>query len=255
MKIIIPMSGAGSRFVKAGYTDLKPLIQVNGKPIIEWVVRMFPGATDFTFICQEDHLKNTPMRQVLEGLQVKCQIVGIESHKQGPVLALKKAFHAINDSVPCLVSYCDYYMHWNFADFQRQLNLKNNDGSVPCYTGFHPHLIPAKNLYAGCRIDDQNRLLEIKEKYSFEKDKTKGHHSPGVYYFKSGQLLKSYCDKMIAQDHHLNGEYYVSMLYELMLKDNLDIYVYDKIPHFCQWGTPEDLQEFLFWTRHLKGPL
>ena len=34
MKVIIPMSGVGRRFVEAGYTDPKPLISVDGKPII-----------------------------------------------------------------------------------------------------------------------------------------------------------------------------------------------------------------------------
>lgn len=248
------MSGAGSRFVKAGYQDLKPLIRVRGKTMIEWVVSMFPQATEFTFICQEDHLQKTPMRMVLESLNVPSQIIGIAPHKRGPVFALKQAYAAIQDEAPCLVSYCDYYMHWNFADFQKHLKLENPDGSVPCYTGFHPHLLPAHNLYAGCRVTEGGRLLQITEKHSFEKDKTKGLHSPGVYYFKSGQLLKKYCDKMIAQDFNLKGEYYVSMLYELMLQDQLKISVYDKIPHFCQWGTPEDLQDFLFWTSHLELP-
>ena len=39
MQIIIPMSGLGSRFQAAGYTEPKPLIKVDGKPIIEHVVK------------------------------------------------------------------------------------------------------------------------------------------------------------------------------------------------------------------------
>ena len=38
MKIIIPMSGIGKRFVEAGYEDPKPLIQVENKTIIEHVM-------------------------------------------------------------------------------------------------------------------------------------------------------------------------------------------------------------------------
>ena len=34
MKIIIPMSGIGKRFIDAGYKDPKPLISVDGVPII-----------------------------------------------------------------------------------------------------------------------------------------------------------------------------------------------------------------------------
>ena len=42
MQIVIPMSGFGERFRNAGYTTPKPLITIEGKPIIEHVVDMFP---------------------------------------------------------------------------------------------------------------------------------------------------------------------------------------------------------------------
>ena len=53
IKLIIPMSGIGKRFVDAGYKDPKPLIEVDGYPVIKHVVDLFPGITDVTFICNE----------------------------------------------------------------------------------------------------------------------------------------------------------------------------------------------------------
>ena len=52
MQIVIPMSGFGKRFKIAGYTIPKPLIEINDKPIIQYVVEMFPGETNFIFICK-----------------------------------------------------------------------------------------------------------------------------------------------------------------------------------------------------------
>ena len=43
MQIVIPMSGFGERFRKAGYSVPKPLIMIDGKTIIQYVVEMFPG--------------------------------------------------------------------------------------------------------------------------------------------------------------------------------------------------------------------
>ena len=40
-QIIIPMSGIGKRFIDEGYEDPKPLISVDGSPIIEHVVKLF----------------------------------------------------------------------------------------------------------------------------------------------------------------------------------------------------------------------
>jgi len=43
MQIVVPMSGFGERFRRAGYDVPKPLIMVDGKPIIAHVVDLFSG--------------------------------------------------------------------------------------------------------------------------------------------------------------------------------------------------------------------
>lgn len=248
MNLVIPMSGLGSRFLAAGYKDPKPLISVHGRPMIEWVLRMFARVDDILFICRREHIETTPLRSVLQSLRPDARIAVIDGAKEGPVGALMKAEHHIHDNQPVLVSYCDYYMHWDFTGFMKMLQQENPAGAVPCYTGFHPHLIPQKNLYACCRVDDKNRLLEIREKHTFDSDKTRALHSPGAYYFASGLLLKTYSEILMQKNDALNGEYYVSMVYSHLLSTGLDILVPANVKYFCQWGTPEDLHEYLYWT-------
>ena len=65
MQIIIPMSGIGKRFVEAGYKDPKPLIEVDGLPIIEHVVNLFPNENNISFICNDLHLKKMDMKNIL----------------------------------------------------------------------------------------------------------------------------------------------------------------------------------------------
>ena len=50
----------------------------------------------------------------------------------------------------------------------------------------------------------------------------------------------------------INDEFYVSLVYQLMLRDKKQIYVFDDIDFFCQWGTPQDLQEYLFWINQVN---
>ena len=95
MQIIIPMSGYGERFRKAGYKVPKPLIEVEGKPIIAHVINLFPGENNFTFICSQDHLETTNMRVILEKYCPSGEIIGIESHKNGPVFAVSHIFEKI----------------------------------------------------------------------------------------------------------------------------------------------------------------
>ncbi len=247
-QLVIPMSGLGSRFARVGFKAPKPLIEVGGHPMIAWVLRMFPGEEEPVFIRRHEHLAETPIREVLTRLKPRGRIVGIEGAKLGPVAALLRAADAIDDDRPVMVSYCDYYMQWDYRAFLAGFDPASHAGSVPCYTGFHPHLLPERNLYASCRVDEHGDLLEIREKHSFERDKTRALHSPGAYFFDSGRRLKTYAGRLVASGDSLNGEFYVSMIYNHLLADGLRVSVPTGIDRFCQWGTPEDLAEYLYWT-------
>ncbi len=258
MNVIIPMTGYGSRFVAAGYQELKPFIRVMGRPVIEWIVKdMYPADVNIIFVCRGEHLmKDASMRERLLLLAPEAKIVSIEDWvKKGPVYDVLRGYRellaqqAIDAQEPCIINYCDFYMQWDYAAFAQGAAERGCDGAVPCYSGFHPNLLPEKNYYASCLTDAQEDLIEIREKYSFEKDKTKAKHSPGVYYFAGGAVMEKYCQ--ILTEHEecaINGEYYASLPYNFMVQDGLKVWVPVNVEYFCQWGTPEDMQEFVYWT-------
>ncbi len=258
MNVIIPMTGYGSRFVAAGYQDLKPFIKIMDMPIIEWIVtKMYPSDVQFVFVCRGEHLsKDSTMKKRLLQLAPEAIIVSIEDWvKKGPVYDVLRAYrmlcekNQIDTDDCCIINYCDFYMTWDYTEFVREAKERSCDGAVPCYTGFHPNLLPEKNYYASCLTDEQDNLIEIREKYSFEKDKTKAKHSPGVYYFKNGDTMERYCQILTEHDEcAINGEFYASLPYNFMVQDGLKVWVPTNVKYFCQWGTPEDMQEFVYWT-------
>lgn len=251
MKIIIPMTGFGSRFVAAGYKELKPFIRVQGKPIIQWIVDgMYPDEDNIVFVCRKEHLETiVDMQNSLLKIAPKAEICTIDNWvKKGPVYDVLRASTYIDDDEPCVINYCDFYMTWDYRKFKKDVTQRGCEGCIPCYTGFHPHLLVEKNYYASCLTDKEENLLEIREKFSFEKDKKKAKHSPGVYYFKTGRLLKRYFQKLVDSKQTLNGEFYASLPYNFMVKDGLKVWVPTNVDKFCQWGTPEDMNDYLFWT-------
>jgi NDP-sugar pyrophosphorylase family protein len=246
MKIVIPMSGVGRRFQDAGYRDPKPLIKVDGKPIIEHVVGMFPGETDFIFICSEAHLQDTPMRSILERLAPRGRIVPIAPHKKGPVHAVLQAVDLIADDEPVVVNYCDFSVEWDWPTVAAELRDNGCDGAVPAYRGFHPHCLGSTN-YAYMR-DLKGWMLEIQEKKPFTSERMKEYASSGTYYFKKGSTIKRYFAELSADPAQaLNGEYYVSLVYNLLVRDGLKVFI-PEIPVMLQWGTPQDLEEYQSWS-------
>lgn len=255
MKIIIPMTGYGSRFVAAGYKELKPFIKVQGKPVIQWIVEgMFPGEDNILFVCRKEHLDTIPsMKETLKNVAPKAELFAIEDwEKKGPVYDVLRASERIDDDDECIINYCDFYMTWDWETFKKTVRERKCDGCIPCYTGFHPHLTIKKNVYASCMTDEEDNLIEIREKYSFEEDKTKAKHSPGTYYFRTGALLKEYCTKLVKSGETLNGEYYASLPYNFMVKDGKKVWVPTNVDYFCQWGTPEDMKDYLFFTDSIR---
>jgi NDP-sugar pyrophosphorylase family protein len=250
MRVIIPMSGRGARFREAGYTTPKPLIEVDGRPIIAHLLEQFPADWPKVFVCNRDHVAQTPIRSVLERLAPGCTVIGIEPHDKGPVHAVLQAAEVLPDEEPCLVNYCDFSFSWDPARFEAFTRRTGCDGAVVGYTGYHPEYL-RPTLYAYCRHED-GRLLEIKEKGHFTGDRTSELASSGTYYFKSGALLRHYFARLMAEGPLLNGEGYVSLVFQHLLRDGLHVRVFE-IPWFLQWGTPEDLHDYDYWSRTFSG--
>lgn len=255
MQIIIPMTGYGSRFVAAGYKDIKPFIKVMDRTIIEWIVkRMYSNEKNVIYVCRKEHLYSIPdMRNRLMALCPTAKIVEIDDWvKKGPVFDVLRASDAIDDEDEAIINYCDFYMSWDWEKFKKDVKERRCDGCIPCYSGFHPHLMIEKNMYASCCVDEDENLVEIREKFSFEADKTKARHSPGTYYFKNGAVLKKYCQQMVDADVTLNGEFYASLPYNFMVQEGCKVWAPVNVDYFCQWGTPEDMEEFNYWTSTVR---
>ena len=170
MKVVIPMSGMSSRFVAAGYEIPKYLIEIDGKKVIEHIVGLYPEDSDFVFIINDKHEKETNIVEVLEGITENKKIVTVPRHKKGPVFSVSQFEDLIDDDEEVIVNYCDFSIFWDYRHFKGYVDAVECDGCVICYTGFHPHMLGSDN-YAFCRTDDENKILEVREKQPFTDDK------------------------------------------------------------------------------------
>ncbi|HTL48108.1 MAG TPA: NTP transferase domain-containing protein [Verrucomicrobiae bacterium] len=246
MKIMIPMAGLGKRFLAAGITTPKPLLPVEGMPVIEHIIHNFSFEDDFVFGVNEDHLKHTQLGEVLQRLAPRASVVSMPYHKAGPIGVLRNMFPHALDQEPVIVNYCDFSWAWDYQDFKKTVAANGCDGAVVCYRGFHPHLV-GPNLYA--TLDAEGLWMKaIQEKHTWHGDKMKDWTSSGTYYFKNAGILKKACREIEKHpDWKINGEFYVSQLYQVMKDMGLKIFIYE-IPFMLQWGTPEDMEEYNYWS-------
>ncbi|CAB3829911.1 hypothetical protein LMG1860_01757 [Achromobacter denitrificans] len=247
VQIVIPMSGFGERFRRAGYSLPKPLISIEGKPIVAHVIDMFPGEKDFLFICNQEHLDNPDyaMEATLKHYCPTARIVGIPSHKLGPIYAVRQVEHLIKEDVPVVVNYCDFTCYWDWSHFLQFASETGSAGIIPAYRGFHPHTLGSTN-YAYMR-EKNGWVLDIQEKQPYTADRMNEYASSGTYYFHSGALMKQAFKETMDAKLEVNGEFYVSLAYKPLLARSLPIAVYP-LQHFMQWGTPQDVAEYNNWS-------
>ncbi|WP_071466498.1 NTP transferase domain-containing protein [Polynucleobacter asymbioticus] len=251
MQIVIPMSGFGERFRKAGYAVPKPLIEVDGKPIIGHVIDLFPGETDFLFICNQEHLDNPlyQMQMILESLCPTGRVVGIAPHKLGPIHAVQQVENLLDKDRPVIVNYCDFTCYWNWDNFKRFVSEAGCAGAIPAYKGFHPHTLGTTN-YA-YMLEKDGWVQDIQEKQPYTDNRMEEYASSGTYYFSSAQLMSEAFAATVRDNLSINGEFYVSLAYKYLFKNNMPVAVYP-LQHFMQWGTPADLKEYEMWSGIFK---
>ena len=251
MQIVIPMSGFGERFRRAGYSIPKPLIEVEGKPIIAHIIDMFPGEKDFIFICNQDHLLESDynMTGLIQRYCTSARIVGISPHNLGPIHAVQQVEHLLDMSKPIVVNYCDFTCYWDWAHFKRFVKETGCAGAIPAYKGFHPHTLGSTN-YAYIR-ENNSWVDDIQEKQPYTNNRMDEFASSGTYYFASAQIMSNSFRLTRDQNLNVDGEYYVSLAYKPLLHNNQLIAVYP-LQHFMQWGTPEDVAEYNIWSESFK---
>ena len=245
MKIIAPMAGTGQRFVDKGYTQPKPLIKVNGKRIIEYIVDMFSPEDEFVFICNEKHLKNTSMKFVLQDICANSTIVSMPMHKYGPVYTVQEVYNHIDDDEEVIVTYCDNPYIWDRDDFAHHVKDKKLDGCVLSHSGLHPHTL--NNTKMAFMKTQGDLVTEIKEKECYTDNPMNEHASTGTYYFRKGSYIKKYFNEAMEKNIQYNGEYYVTLVYNLLIEDGLRVGYYDT-PFATVMGTPEEVENIEAWN-------
>ena len=250
--LIFPMSGQGVRFKEAGYKDPKPLIDVNGSPMIERLVNAFPQQWPCTFVVADNHLE-TLLPKTLSSLRPHASILSIPPHKKGPLIAIIKALETINENQPILISYCDYGIVWDPYHFQNFVSSTNCDACVISYKGFHAHY-HTETPYAYSLLNEFGQIIKVKEKGWFTDNREDEYASCGAYYFKNKEILNQAIQFQIDSNQQLNGEFYTSLTVEALLQanPNADVRIYE-IPYFFQWGTPNDLESFIYWEKSYQS--
>ena len=232
MNILIPMAGAGKRFADAGYIFPKPLIEIDNKPMIQWVIESLNFKANYIFIIQKEHQDKYNIKSVLKILQPNCKIIELDHITEGAACTTLLAKEFINNSNPLIIANSDQYISWNSSKALYDFNSKNLDGAILTFEAIHP-----KWSYAKC--DNEGYVTEVAEKKVISKNAT-----VGVYYWRLGSDYVQSAEEMIKKNIRVNNEFYVCPVYNQFIQKNKKIKIHN-VDKMWGLGTPEDLNNFI----------
>lgn len=232
MNVLIPMAGAGSRFEQAGYTFPKPLIDVNGKPMIQKVVENLNIDARHIFIVQKSHYEKYALKHMLNLIAPNCEIVQVEGITEGAACTTLLAKEFIDSDEPLVLANSDQYVEWDSNQFMYSAIADDMDGSILTFESTHP-----KWSYA--KLNQQGFVTEVAEKKPIS-----NHATVGIYFWKKGSDYVRSAESMISKNIRVNNEFYVCPVYNEALLQGARVKTFH-IDKMWGLGTPEDLDLFL----------
>jgi len=232
LNVLIPMAGAGSRFTQAGYTFPKPLIDVQGKPMIQVVAENLNIKANFIYIVQKEHREKYNLDTLLNLVTPKCKVVEVDELTEGAACTALLAKKYIDNDSPLFFANSDQFVEWDSNEFFYKMNETEADGGIVTFKSTHPK-------WSFAKINDQGFVTEVAEKNPISNMAT-----VGFYYWKHGSDFVKYAEQMINNDIRVNGEFYVCPVYNEAIQEGKEIRTFD-IPKMWGLGTPEDLKHYL----------
>jgi len=232
LNVLIPMAGAGSRFQQAGYTFPKPLIEVNGKPMIQVVVENLNLDAHYIFVVQKSHRETYNLDSLLKLIAPGCDVVETEGITEGAACTALLAKSFIDNDQPLFFANSDQFVEWDSIEFMYKMNETQADGGIVTFEATHPK-------WSFAKLDSYGLVTEVAEKNPISNVAT-----VGFYFWKKGSDFVKYAESMIQKDIRVNGEFYVCPVFNQAIEDGKKIRNY-QVEKMWGIGTPEDLKFFL----------
>jgi len=231
LQIVIPMAGAGQSFKNAGYRFPKFLVDIAGKPMIQWVTENINAEAKYIFILNKKEYEKYNMKHMLRLLVDNVEIVTLDKETHGAPQTVLAAEKLINNEKPLAIINADQYMDWNSNEFFYAMAADECDGGIVTFESTHP-------MYSFVKTGDDGFITECAEKKPISRDAT-----AGVYYFRRGKDFVNGARAMIDKKITTNKQYFVCPIYNELIAKKMKIRKYD-INKVWSFAVPEELEYF-----------
>lgn len=237
LNIVIPMAGAGSRFVAAGYVDPKPLVRLHDVPMIRLVIENLRPKQEhrFIFICQKAHIHAYDLAVKLQLWAPGSEVIELQGLTEGAACTVLCAKPLIDNDAELMIANSDQYIDVDINRYLNAMPARSLDAQIMTMKANDPK-------WSFIKISDQGYVTAVVEKVVISDEAT-----TGIYNFKSGCDFVRAAETMIREGSRVNGEFYVAPTYNQLIREGYKIGYYNvgrEGDGMYGLGTPADLDKF-----------
>lgn len=208
MRVVIPVAGVGSRLKPHTFTVPKPLMEVAGKPILDYiiedVVKLDP--TEIIFVVG---YKRKNIEEYVQSHYSDLPIsFAYQKVRDGNGSAIRVALEHIEEEDDLFVVFGDTMVDFDYKSLLKK--RKDTDALILAMEVEEP------SHYGIMNIKKDGEIYEVEEKPENPKSNLA---IIGAYYFKSLQFVKSTLESYFLKGETVNGEYNIIQVVDDMIKD------------------------------------
>ncbi len=248
MQLIVPMAGLGQRFVDAGYTLPKPLVEVAGEPMVVRAVRDLPPAARIVFVVNGEHVRRHAIDVALRGHFPSARIVVTDGLTAGQACTVRLAADSLQLDDEVFVAACDATHLYDEDRFDALRRDPAIDAAIWTYRG-EPRVLASPRSYGWVRVDEFGNVAGVSCKQPISERLLADRVVSGFFWFRSARHLMDAIDELVGSGERINGEFYLDVVPNRLIAAGRRVAVFD-VEKYIGWGTPEDLDDYRCWERY-----
>jgi dTDP-glucose pyrophosphorylase len=248
---VIPLAGEGRRYADAGYTTPKPLVPVNGLPMVVRAARSLPPPDKWVFICRQAFVDEHAIDTVLQAHFPGAVVLPIEKVTEGQACTCLLARKEMDPGDILHIGACDNAMTYNRADLDAALADPGTDALIWTFR-HNPAVLQNPKMYGWVAVGPDGRsATRVSCKIPISTTPMEDHAVIGAFTFKRASDFIRSAEALIAANRRINNEFYVDEAMNVAIESGLRVKVME-VHHYICWGTPQDLTLFNYWQGALQ---
>ena len=249
---LIPMAGKGSRFRDYGYRVAKPLIQVQGRPIVLRTVESMPEQDQWFFLPRQIDLDRHPIERTLRDFSLNCKVFGVREHTSGQAATCMLVADQIEDDVELIIASSDYENRYDPEAWQAILDNPDIDGAIWTYRS-KSMVLKNPEMFAYCIVaDDGATISKVVEKQIISQNPSLDPLVIGTFWYRRASDFKSGVQHLIDNDIKINGEHYVGTSINHLINLGKKFVIFD-VDRWISFGDPFELRVLEYWQDYFES--